>query len=813
VTTADARGQSLVEFALLTPLCILMVMAVWDGGGVLRQQVVLQQAARDGARLAATGSAPLTAVPLCPTSTIVPANSPVSMAVSSSAGELSPVITSACYPDSTSIRVTASYVYALVTPVLGRVWEDTAGSGKKTLSASATFYLPPARATAIPPPPTPTRSPTPTLTPTPLPPTATPTAAPAVTATPTPPPVGSCVVIDSYLRFINTNTAYSAPCYWVKQTVQVGQNATLTIAPGVTFYFDASAGLIAYGTLTADADAGSRITFTSSSGTTAWAGIDLAGSSASIIRNAVVNYGGGGNPAYGVRIESSSPTLETVSIANSSGYGIDLEYSGSNPRLTNVTVSASASHGIYVGPYAACPAITNARLTGNTGYGLYLDVGPAFACDPGAAALIAANYTSNGGGNRVFLSGGFLASTGTVRSYGIPYEVGSTIQVNNGATLNILPGTILQFDAGAQMLVYGSLVADATVAAPITLITANASPAAGQWPGVYLSGVTSTVLRNVAIRFAGSGASDRFGLRIDSSSPTVDQVTIDQSGGYGVELQYAGTPTLSNLAVSNSTSHGIFVADNAGCPSITTATLTGNGGYGLYLGSGVGFVCDTGAATLSAAAYTANANANRVYVSGGFVSGNRQVRNYGPAYVVGTDLQITPGSTLSIAAGTDLLFPGGVGVVVYGRLDAIGTGNQIVLSSASAVPAAGQWEGVDFAGGSSGQLSCVAVQYAGSRGFGVRSSTSNTMTWDHLTLKSNATTGFSLDGGSNSIAITASNFQNSPARGIITNGAAVNATASWWGSLTSTGPGTGGGDSVSGPGVTSTGSVPAPTTC
>ena len=50
-----ARGQSLVELALVAPILILLAMAVWDGGSVLREQVVLQQAARDGARVAATG--------------------------------------------------------------------------------------------------------------------------------------------------------------------------------------------------------------------------------------------------------------------------------------------------------------------------------------------------------------------------------------------------------------------------------------------------------------------------------------------------------------------------------------------------------------------------------------------------------------------------------------------------------------------------------------------------------------------------------------------------------------------------------------
>ena len=59
-STGRARGpgQSLVELALVAPIVIMLAMLAWDGGSVLREQVVLQQAARDGARVAATAYTP-----------------------------------------------------------------------------------------------------------------------------------------------------------------------------------------------------------------------------------------------------------------------------------------------------------------------------------------------------------------------------------------------------------------------------------------------------------------------------------------------------------------------------------------------------------------------------------------------------------------------------------------------------------------------------------------------------------------------------------------------------------------------------------
>jgi Flp pilus assembly protein TadG len=48
----SARGQSLVEFALVLPIFILLLFGLIDGGRLVYQHSVLSQAAREGARLA-----------------------------------------------------------------------------------------------------------------------------------------------------------------------------------------------------------------------------------------------------------------------------------------------------------------------------------------------------------------------------------------------------------------------------------------------------------------------------------------------------------------------------------------------------------------------------------------------------------------------------------------------------------------------------------------------------------------------------------------------------------------------------------------
>jgi Flp pilus assembly protein TadG len=171
-------GQSMVEMALVAPILILLAMAVWDGGSALREQVVLEQAARDGARVAATGFG--TAV----------LDTTVGDAVVASAADLpalrnTPGYLTISYPNPQAVRVQVKYAHVLITPVLRQVWSG--GQGSLLLQASATFYLPtltPVPATLTPAPATVT--PTPTVTPTVTPmPTVTPTITPTPTVTPT----------------------------------------------------------------------------------------------------------------------------------------------------------------------------------------------------------------------------------------------------------------------------------------------------------------------------------------------------------------------------------------------------------------------------------------------------------------------------------------------------------------------------------------------------------------------------------------------------------------------------------------------------
>lgn len=52
---ASRRGQSLVEFALVLPFLILLLMGIIEFGWLVKNQLTIANAARDGARYAAVG--------------------------------------------------------------------------------------------------------------------------------------------------------------------------------------------------------------------------------------------------------------------------------------------------------------------------------------------------------------------------------------------------------------------------------------------------------------------------------------------------------------------------------------------------------------------------------------------------------------------------------------------------------------------------------------------------------------------------------------------------------------------------------------
>jgi hypothetical protein len=75
---SDQRGQTLIEFAILLPVLLMMIMGVLDIGRIVWANDMISNAAREGARYAIVhGASKLTACPVGPpgVDTVIPAAS------------------------------------------------------------------------------------------------------------------------------------------------------------------------------------------------------------------------------------------------------------------------------------------------------------------------------------------------------------------------------------------------------------------------------------------------------------------------------------------------------------------------------------------------------------------------------------------------------------------------------------------------------------------------------------------------------------------------------------------------------------------
>lgn len=215
-----ARGQALVEFALVLPIMLLLLLMAVDFGRLFTTYVAVNNAAREGAFYAAEHAAD-TPFDSTAYNDGVETTALQEVNVQAQGGEGTLIVSPPlCFPSGgggniacdvaatqtsgtgNHVRVSVSQPFSFLTPFAGEIF-----GGQLTLAADATApvldadtitLLPPSPSPSITPSPTPTASPTDTPSPTPtLPPGATPTPTPS----PTPPP--TCTVPDLFNQYYN----------------------------------------------------------------------------------------------------------------------------------------------------------------------------------------------------------------------------------------------------------------------------------------------------------------------------------------------------------------------------------------------------------------------------------------------------------------------------------------------------------------------------------------------------------------------------------------------------------------------------------
>jgi len=156
--------------------------------------------------------------------------------------------------------------------------------------------------------------------------------------------------------------------------------------------------------------------------------------------------------------------------------------------------------------------------------------------------------------------GGIIAADTTWTLAQSPYTVNADVTVKSGAVLTIEAGTVVYMNAGINLIVNeGSLRAKGSASAQIVITSSSdiqiGSPAPGNWGQIVFQDNTNdanTIVEWARIRY-GSG------LRIESASPTLNNVTIENHAGAAISMDLKSSPVGAGLSATGNTINGISV--------------------------------------------------------------------------------------------------------------------------------------------------------------------------------------------------------------------------------------------------------------
>jgi len=463
------------------------------------------------------------------------------------------------------------------------------------------------------------------------------------------------------------------------------------------------------GTLNMSGATGNLVTVDAVSGNS-WQGIAFRPGSAGALDYIDVAHAGNGglqdsrlyccgssNRATAILVESS-PTISNTVIEHSGGYGIEA-YNGGTPALSHVDFHDNGNVPLR---YDYMPS-TTLRDSGLTASG------------------------PNGGvGSVIDFAGGTLSGALTLDNPGLPVRTEGDVTVAAGAQLSLrhlasaafygnvtlngpdtstpaMPIMGGEFDAdqsintlrfGAGVYVYGTLT---LTGAPAQQLVVTGTTPGSSWQGIAFRPGSIGTISNVDLVGAGAGALQDNALRccgysnrgtavlVEGSSPVISDSVIEQSASYGLEVDNGGAPALSGDTFVNNTRAAVRY------DVVPAISLVDNG----LSAHGNGF--------------------DGISIPGGDIpsGGTLQVQNAGLPLRFDNRLTVDSGAQLSVGGAESLQFSVG-GLYVDGSVNMTGTATlPITLTTSSATPAPGAWEGVNFLGGSSGVLDHVDIAYAG----------------------------------------------------------------------------------------------------
>jgi len=314
-----------------------------------------------------------------------------------------------------------------------------------------------------------------------------------------------------------------------------------------------------------------------------------------------------------------------------------------------------------------------------------------------AAILISPNHAHTIGQDNLIVApmgieiGGtsYTNSDETWKAQTVPYVIPRDLSIMgaNNPVLRLAPGVTLAMRSGVDIKVsasnnYGTLIAQGTEEHPVTFTSFAANPQPGDWGSLWFQqGATNCVLEHVVIRYGGANTSTNYAL-----------VNVNFNAHVSVRNSHISHGKGREFAVSSHSGNGFAEFTNNIIESVAGEAMIIRGQVLHTLGEGNTFIVPENSG---------------IRVSG-FASNSIDLKQdaqwsaQNVPYIVEDFIRIYENATLTLDPGVELKFTAGKHIEVgynstHGRLIAKGTEElPIVFTSASAVPQAGDWQGIRF---------------------------------------------------------------------------------------------------------------------
>jgi len=419
---------------------------------------------------------------------------------------------------------------------------------------------------------------------------------------------------------------------------------------------------------------------------------------------------------HGVQMETrgilsmSGGTISTTSTWAASNGGAIVAYNGAHATLSSVTLQ-NCYYGIYLGNNAVVD-ITNVSITACKW--------PVFYTSSADLTVHGTNTFTGNVNTAVNMNFTSVSDTLVLPTLSIPFYFPSSMTINTGGRLVVSSANILKFQDYTYLDVNGTLVANANVAENIFFTsykddnwggdtnndgTATA-PATGNWYGVRFQDASSDatcLMRRCKLRYAGAGNTG--GISMFTASPTIDLCEISNCY-YGFYMQYASNPVLSSNTIGSSQLTPIAMSFEAN-PTMTNNVLSFSDNAYDCIG-------------LLGGTLTANAVIKKRNVT--------TVQNI--TYLMLDQIIVPAGKTLTINKGIVIKsYSYAHRIIVDGVLNAIATVDSMTTFTSSkddnygnpgdsnkdgtiTSPVVGDWGGIIFDPGATGNLTYCRIKYA-----------------------------------------------------------------------------------------------------